>query len=223
MPSGPISYLSYSKAGLALDALHIYYPTNLPVSFLPEGTNVMAVEIHTFGPSAPGISFDLELFGMGDYPPPAPPLSASLDGADVRLRWPATNDAGFILISGADPSETYDWLPLGGPYILNGGFYEYREPLNLTQLVSYYQLRYVGLPAIGPRLGFRLESNATVPFWASDFAGFNLEARSGLAPSATWETVRGPYPLSNGSFQVWVPRSGVSNQFFRLRKPLPQD
>jgi hypothetical protein len=72
-------------------------------------------------------------------------------------------------------------------------------------------------------LGFRLESNAAVPFWASDFAGFNLEARSGLAPSATWETVRGPYPLSNGSFQVWVPRSGVSNQFFRLRKPLPQD
>lgn len=223
MPSGPISYLSYSKAGLALDALHIYYPTNLPVSFLPAGTNVMAVEIHTFGPSAPGISFDLELFGMGDYPPPAPPLSASLDGADVRLRWPATNSAGFILISGADLSETYDWLPLGGPYILNGGFYEYREPLNLAQLVSYYQLRYVGLPAIGPRLGFRLESNAAVPFWASDFAGFNLEARSGLAPSATWETVRGPYPLSNGSFQVWVPRSGVSNQFFRLRKPLPQD
>jgi lysophospholipase L1-like esterase len=221
MPTGPISFLSYSKAGLALDALHIYYPTNLPVSFLPAGTNVMAVEIHTYGPSAPGISFDLELFGLGDYPPPAPPLSASLDGADVRLRWPATNSAGFILISGTDLPESYSWLPLGGPYVLNAGFYEYREPLNLAQPVNYYQLLYIGLPAVGPQLGFRLESNAAVPFWASDFVGFNLEARFELAPSATWETVKGPYPLSNGSFQVWVPRSGVSNQFFRLRKPLP--
>jgi hypothetical protein len=179
------------------------------------------VEIHTFGPSAPGISFDLELFGMGDYPPPAPPLSASVDGADVRLRWPATNNAGFILFSGADLSETYSWLPLGGPYILSGGFYEYREPLNLAQLINYYQLRYLGLSAIGPRLGFRVESNAVVPSWASDFAGFNLETSSGPGPSAVWETVNGPYPLSNGSFQVRAPRSGVPNQFFRLRKPLP--
>jgi lysophospholipase L1-like esterase len=221
MPDGPISFLSYSRSALALDVLHTYYPTNIPVSFLPAGTNVMAVEIHTFGPSAPGISFDLELFGMGDYPPPAPPLSASLDGADVRLRWPATNNAGFALFSGTDLSETYAWLPLGGPYILDGGFYEYREPLSRAQLGNYYQLLYIGLPATGPRLGFRVESNAVVPSWASGFAGFNLETSSGLGPSAAWETVNGPYPLSNGSFQVWAPRSAVSNQFFRLRKPLP--
>ena len=154
MPSGPISFLNYAKAAMALDAQHIYYPTNLPVSFLPAGTNVMAVEIHTYGPSAAGISFDLELCGMGDYPPPAPPLSASLDGTDVQVRWPATNNAGFILISGTELSETYDWLPLGGPYVLNGGFYEYREPLNVALLRNYYQLRYVGLLAVGPKLSF---------------------------------------------------------------------
>jgi lysophospholipase L1-like esterase len=221
MPSGPISYLDYARAALGLDALHIYYPTNIPVSFLPAGTNVMAVEIHTYAPSTPGVSFDLELFGMGDYPPPVPPLSASLDGADVQLRWPATNNAGFILISGTDPTEAYSWLPLGGPYILDSGFYEYREPFNLGQVASYYQLCYVGLPAVGPQLGFRLASNAVVSSWASGFAGFNLEASSGLGPSDIWETVNGPYPLSNGSFQVWTPRIGVSNQFYRLRKPLP--
>ena len=221
MDDGPVSYLEYSRAALGLDALHIYYPTNIPVTFLPAGTNVMAVEIHTYGPATPGISFDLELFGMGDYPPPVPPLSASLDGADVELRWPATNNAGFILISGTDPTETYSWLPLGGPYILDGGFYEYREPLSLAQVASYYQLCYVGLPAVGPQLGFRLASNAVASSWASDFAGFNLEASSGLGPSDIWETVNGPYPLSNGSFQVWTPRIGVTNQFFRLRKPLP--
>jgi hypothetical protein len=111
-------------------------------------------------------------------------------------------------------------LPLGGPYILDGDFYEYREPLNPEQLVNYYQLRYVGLPARGPQLGFHLESNAAVLSWASDFAGFNLESNSRLVPPAVWEMVNGPYPLSNGSFQVWTPRIGVSNQFFRLRKPL---
>ena len=220
MPTGPISFLSYSKGALGLDALHIYYPTNLPISFLPAGTNVVAVEVHTFGPAALGISFDLELFGLGDYPPPAPPLSASREGANMRLRWPAANNAGFVLISGTDLSATYSWLPLGGPYILDGDFYEYREPLNPEQLVNYYQLRYVGLPARGPQLGFHLESNAAVLSWASDFAGFNLESNSRLVPPAVWEMVNGPYPLSNGSFQVWTPRIGVSNQFFRLRKPL---
>jgi hypothetical protein len=220
MPAGPISYLTYSRAALALDALHIYYPTNIPVSFLPAGTNVVAAEIHTYGPATPGISFDLELFGMGDYPPPGPPLSASMDGVNVRLQWPATNNGGFILTSGNDPSETYSWSPVGGPYLLNGSFYEYREPLNLATSANYYQLRYVGLPTIGPQLGFRRESNAAVLSWASDFAGFNLEASYGLGPSAVWATVNGPYPLSNGSFQVWPPRIGVSRQLFRLRKPL---
>jgi lysophospholipase L1-like esterase len=221
LPNRPLSFLDLSIVAVGGDALHTYYPTNIPVSFLPAGTNVMAVEIHTFAPSTPNISFDLELFGMGDYPPPAPLLSASLDGANVRLRWPATNNAGFILISGTDLSETYSWLPLGGPYILNGGFYEYCEPMNLGQLTNYYQLRYIGLPALGPRLGLRLESNAAVPAWGSDFAGFNLEASSGLPPADAWETVSGPYTLSNGSFQVWAPRNGVSQQFFRLKKPLP--
>jgi len=91
---------------------------------------------------------------------------------NARLRWPATNNAGYILISGTDLSETYAWLPLGGPYMLNGGLYEYREPVNLAQLVNYYQLRYVGLPAVGPQLGFRLVSNAAVSTWASNSAGF---------------------------------------------------
>jgi len=220
MLDGPISFLNYSKGALGLDALHIYYPTNIPISFLLAGTNVVAVEVHTFGPSTPGISFDLELFGMGDYPPPTPPLSASLDGANMRLRWPATNNAGFVLISGTDLSGTYSWLPLGGPYILDGSYYEYREPLNLAQTANYYQLRYVGLPAIGPQLRLRLESNTVVCSWAGGFAGFNLEASPAVGPSAVWETVNGPYSPSNGSFQVWTPRIGVSNQFFRLRKPL---
>ena len=69
---------------------------------------------------------------MGDHPPPAPPLSIILDDKNVRLRWAATNSAGFALFSGTDLLQTSSWLPRGGSYILNGGLYEYREPMLLS-------------------------------------------------------------------------------------------
>jgi hypothetical protein len=150
MLTGQVSYLTYSRSALGLDALHIYYPTNVPVTFLPAGTNVVAVEIHTFGPAAPGISFDLELFGLGEYSPPTPPLSASLEGTNVHLQWPTTNAAGFLLISGTDLTGTHSWSSLAGPYPFNGGFYEYREPLNPALPANFFQLRYIGLQTNGP-------------------------------------------------------------------------
>ena len=80
------------------DAVHTYYPTNIPVSFLPPGTNVWQSKFTSLHHYMASVSFDLELFGMGDYPPPAPSLSITVDGTDMRLRWPATNNAGFALI-----------------------------------------------------------------------------------------------------------------------------
>ena len=52
------------------DGIHAYYQTDVAVTFLPPGTNVLAVEIHKYAPQMASLSFDLELFGMGDYPPP---------------------------------------------------------------------------------------------------------------------------------------------------------
>ncbi len=215
----PLSHLVPATTAVSNDGVHTYYQTNIPVSFLPPGTNVLAVELHKFSPSTASLSFDLELFGMGDYPPPAPPLSITRDGGDVRLLWSATNSAGFVLFSGADVLQTSSWLPLGGPYILTGGLYEYREPILLSAPSNSYQLFYLGLPSTGPRLGIRMEANAAVLSWGSAFAGFNLETTAALSGTGAWQTVSGPYTLSNGSFQARTTRTSISHEFFRLRKP----
>ena len=198
--------------------MHDYFPTNVPMASLPPGTNVVAVEVHKFSSTQPSLSFDLELFGGGEF---APRLAASRAGEDFTVRWPATNHAGFILLSGTNLSRPAAWSPLGGPYLLNGGFYEYREPLIQSQAANFYRLQYVGVPASGPKLGFVLDSNALDLPCPSNFAGFNLESCTGLPPAGPWQTVAGPYPLSNGWFGLSVPRTTGAQQFFRLRKLLP--
>jgi lysophospholipase L1-like esterase len=215
----PLSYLALSTKASSTDGSHTYYQTNISVSFLPPGTNVLAVELHKYAPYTVISSFDLELFGMGDYPPPAPPITIALDGTDVLLHWPATNNAGFALFSGTDLLQTPSWLPLGGPFMLTDGLYEYREPMLSSGPGRFYQLFYLGLPAIGPRLDIRMENNAAVLSWGSGFAGFNLESTAAVSGTGAWQTLRGPYTLSNGSFQARTSRTGVTNEFFRLRKP----
>jgi lysophospholipase L1-like esterase len=215
----PLSYLDRASVMMGLDAVHAYYQTNIAVSFLPAGTNLLAVEVHKSSGVGPLLSFDLELFGMGDYPPATPPLGITADGPDLRLYWSATNSAGFALFSGTDASQSASWLPLGGPYVLTGGLYEYREPMPLSGPGIFYQLRYIGVPSIPPLLSIRAGGNATMLSWGKGFAGFNLETIPALSASDTWQTVSGPYLLSNGSFQVQTTGTSNSNAFFRLRKP----
>ena len=218
LSAGPISYLDRATTLVAGDALYSCFPANVPIASLPAGTNVMAVEVHKFSPSQASLSFDLELFGLGEF---APRLAASRDGVDFTVRWPATNNAGFILLSGTNLSRSAAWSALGGPYLLNGSFYEYREPLIQSRAANFYRLEYVGVPGTGPKLGCVLGSNALGLSWAANFAGFNLETCTGLPPAGAWQTVSGPYPLSNGCFGLSVPRTTGPRQFFRLRKPLP--
>jgi len=217
----PLSYLDRASTPVLNEALDTYYQTNIPLTFLLPGTNVLAVEVHKYYPTLASLSFDLELFGMGDFPPPSPPLSISRAGADVRLSWPATPNPGFALFSGTDPSQFSAWLPLGGPYLLVNGFYEYREPVLSSYPSNFYELFYVGLPSPGPRLGVRVDSNAAMLSWAGGFPGFNLETTTESLGTGAWQTIDGPYMLSNGSFQVPFYRTNNSSEFFRLRKPLP--
>jgi len=218
LPSGPIAHLDRATAAVVGDSMSTYFPANIPIAGLPAGTNVVAVEVHRFSPSQASLSFDLELFGAGAF---APRLAASRAGAEFTVRWPATNNAGFILLAGTNLSQSAAWSPLGGPYTLNGGFYEYREPLVQSPPANFFRLQYVGVPATGPELGCVLESTALALSWPTNFAGFNLETCTGLPPAGVWQTVAGPYPLSNGRFGSSVPTTNGPQQFFRLRKPLP--
>jgi len=57
--------------------------------------------------------------------------------------------------------------------------------------------------------------------WPADFTAFNPEVSTNLTPADNWQTVAGPYFLSNGWFGISVPATAASQQFFRLRKPMP--
>ena len=137
-------------------------------------------------------------------------------GGDVLLRWPATNNAGFVLFW--SPPSPVTWLPVGGPYVLDGGFYEYREPLPTNGRL--YGLRYVGLPSNPPQLCLHVDPSAALLAWGSAFAGFNLETTPAVPGFSNWQTVSGPYDLTNGAFQARTPWTAGSNAFFRLCKPL---
>lgn len=218
MSSAPVSFQTRATLTVSGDPLATYYSTNLPARYLATGTNVLAVEIHKYSPGTAALSFDLELFGLGEV---GPRLTASLNGTEVNLRWPATNHAGFILVSAANLAQSATWRPLGGPYLLNGGFYQYREPVLLSHPANLYRLIYVGLPVNGPALDWAPGSNALGLSWSTNFAGINLEASTGVSAAANWQTVAGPYLLSNGSFGVSVPVNSDSQQYFRLRKVVP--
>ena len=94
-------------------------------------------------------------------------------------------------------------------------------PLQDSRAANYYRLQYVGVPATGPKLGCVVQSNALALSWPTNFAGFNLETCPVLPPAGVWQTVAGPYPLSNGRFGLSVPTTTGPQQLFRLRKPLP--
>ena len=213
----PLSYLDRAKSITGPDAVHAYYQTNIPVSFLVRGRNLLAVEVHKVSPAVPVVSFDLELFGMGDYPPPAPQLTLEPDGSDLLVRWSATNSAGFVLYYTTNLNFGGVWSPLAGPYIITDGLYEYREPLPGG---GAFCLFYVGLPSTGPQFAIRMGAPATMLSWGSGFAGFNLEATTALPANGSWQTVSGPYTLTNDTIQAQAPWTGSSNAFFRLRKPL---
>jgi hypothetical protein len=49
---------------------------------------------------------------------------------------------------------------------------------------------------------------------SSNYAGFNLETCTGLPPAGVWQTVAGPYLLSNGLYAPSVPTTNGPQQLF---------
>ena len=130
LPAGPITNqtLATTFVGGAGDTSNTYYPTNVPVSSLCAGTNVIAVEIHKYSPSQPDITFDLELFGEGAYSQPPPTLSFAATPGGLQLIWPA-NSAGFALQTATDLSSDV-WQTVPGPYTQSNDSYEVSIPIN---------------------------------------------------------------------------------------------
>jgi lysophospholipase L1-like esterase len=136
LPSGPISFSSRASVPTLGDLMHDYFPTNLSSFSISSGTNIVAVEIHKFSPTLANLSFDLELFGTGEF---VPQLAASCDATNVTLRWPG-NFANFNLETCNELSSTSSWQTVDGPYPLNNGFFELSIPTT-NSAQQFFRLR----------------------------------------------------------------------------------
>ena len=130
-----VVYWSTNFIGFTLE-----YATNLSATALwapisgPYDFNGFYYEHSESKTNLQGVRFFRLRYTGGTVTPPNPSLSIRLETNTVVLSWQTT---GFNLESKADPSSTTAWNPINGPYPVNGGNFEYREPLNLSQRKFY--------------------------------------------------------------------------------------
>ncbi|HTL55829.1 MAG TPA: SGNH/GDSL hydrolase family protein [Candidatus Limnocylindrales bacterium] len=119
LPAGSISYTNLASSFRTALAAHIFYPTNIPVTGLAAGTNLVAVEVHQSSLTYPTLGFDLELIGSG-YLLSAPSLSIAPIGTNMVLSWPVTNGSGFALLSASNLTSTANWTTSTASFQTNG-------------------------------------------------------------------------------------------------------
>jgi len=143
LPAGQIT--SQTQATIAVsntgDNSNTYFATNLPITFLPAGTNVIAVEIHKFTPASVGLTFDLELFGQGTTVPP-PTLSFTSTPDTLQLAW-STNFTSYNLQAASNLPAIGGWQNIPGPYPLSNDQFEISLPIN-TGSAQYFRLNSPG-------------------------------------------------------------------------------
>lgn len=98
---------------------YIFYPTNIAVSNLSAGTNLVAVEIHLYAATRTALGFDMELIGTGSF---LPSLSIASAGTNIFLAWPVANGTGYTLYS-TDLTAPVSWTNAAATVQTNGGQY----------------------------------------------------------------------------------------------------
>ncbi|HYG22806.1 MAG TPA: hypothetical protein VEH04_08495 [Verrucomicrobiae bacterium] len=112
------------------------------------------------------------------------------------------------------------WTALTGPYFLNGGYYEYREPRSSLAHTRYFRLRYSGvmiLTPAQPQLSLQSAGSQSVLNWPLAYAGFAVEVATNLAPNAVWRPLPGPYAITNGVFEVRRNVRTNAAEYYRLK------
>jgi hypothetical protein len=112
MPGGNVNYLTL--ANNASDDGRNFYTLNLPLSFLEEGDNLIAVEVHQASRNSSDCQFDLSL--QVTRPTGSNDALAMTEHTLVRSRardgnsWSALNEA-FFQVGGREPAEPWDVVP----------------------------------------------------------------------------------------------------------------
>jgi lysophospholipase L1-like esterase len=122
MPIGPITFTNpASQRAIIYEQPYTFYPTNIAVSNLPAGTNLVAVEVHLYNASRTSLGFDMELIGTGYFLPPA--LSIASAGTNIFLAWPVANGNGYTLYSSTDLTAPGGWTNAAATVQTNSGQY----------------------------------------------------------------------------------------------------
>jgi hypothetical protein len=119
LPTGALSYTNLALSVVGLYNSHIFYPTNIPVSGLPQGTNLVALELHQSSVVRSMLGMDMELLATG-YNVPPPTLSIVRTGSDVLLSWPVATGSGYTLFSSPSAAPT-TWTTSAAPLQTNSG------------------------------------------------------------------------------------------------------
>ncbi|HEY9508945.1 MAG TPA: hypothetical protein VIV82_03705, partial [Verrucomicrobiae bacterium] len=123
-------------------------------------------------------------------------LFIRLDPAVVTVYW-STDFDSFTLESTTDLANPV-WVPINGPYFLNGNYYEYYEARAALQATKYFRLRYPGVIVLTPpqpKLSLRFSANQSVLAWPQAYVGYTLEVATNLSAPILWKPLPGPYSI----------------------------
>ncbi len=120
LPTGPLTASALALAATTGYNAYMFYPVDIPVTGLPPGTNLVAVELHQSSVTNSTLGFDMELIGSG-YLLPTPSLSIKPADGNFQLSWPFSNGYSFNLYSTTNPATTGSWTFLTTPAQTNGG------------------------------------------------------------------------------------------------------
>jgi hypothetical protein len=138
MPVGPITYTNLaSQPTIVVDTAYIFYPTNIAVSDLPAGTNLVAVEVHLRVPGRLTLGLDMEVIGTGCFSPPS--LSIASAGTNIFFAWPVANGTGYTLYSSTDLTAPGSWINTAATVQTNGG--QYVVTLSPDAITRFFRLQ----------------------------------------------------------------------------------
>lgn len=107
MPSGPIGFNTTSTGTVAWPFEDDWYAANFSATYLQQGNNVLAVEIHQDEPSSSDISFDFSLFGnqTENITLVRGPYLQKANQSSIILRWRTDNASDSKVRYGISPGN----------------------------------------------------------------------------------------------------------------------
>ena len=228
MPGTAIDYLTLASSAISGSAENIFNLATISTGLLQRGRNVIAVELHQNSVTSSDISFDLELSGVGNFPPsvsltaPAHPttlpypqpvaLTASASDAYGTISRVEFFDGALKLGESTTPPYGLMWNnPPVGVHTLTALATDNNNGTNRSSAVTL-----TINPA--PTLTLLRTGGTAQLIWPVNPAGFILESSTNLVAPINWTAVTNDVTSGGGMLSVTVEVNG-SQSYFRLRHP----